>query len=208
MVSILIRFPRNPEIAKKWNIALGIDSEKIVYGFVCFEHFEDKHFKRKNKTELKPEAVPIISMIIDEAVAVTNSTESIESKNTQGQFSNNSIEFSSSQFTDTVDSCTNNANNATELISDCEYRSEAIFGEAKIADCQLNLNSGTCEKCAWKDQKISEKEDHIQRLRKELKNAKNKIYYLENTKRKLTEAFSELKQQQLINEEISKNLEV
>lgn len=55
-----VRFPKNRLIAVQWNAALGIDSNKFVQGLVCAEHFEDKYFKRKNKTELKPDALPTI----------------------------------------------------------------------------------------------------------------------------------------------------
>lgn len=47
-------------IAVQWNAALGIDTSVFVQGLICAEHFEEKYFKRKNKTELKPDAVPTL----------------------------------------------------------------------------------------------------------------------------------------------------
>lgn len=55
-----VRFPKNRMIAVQWNAALGIDTSLFVQGLICADHFEDKYFKRKNKTELKPGAVPTL----------------------------------------------------------------------------------------------------------------------------------------------------
>lgn len=58
----MFRFPKSREIAEKWNKALGIDSNIILYGYVCADHFENECFAKQNKTVLKPNAVPTINV--------------------------------------------------------------------------------------------------------------------------------------------------
>lgn len=241
MLFFSIRFPKNREIAEQWNIALGIEPEKYAYGFVCCEHFEDQHFKRKNKTELKTDAVPTIvqnkqnssieehhcnsndeMIAVFEAVALTDSMKSIEpisinaesssALGTLSLFLNNlhkSNEFCSLHsldFTLIVDICIGNAIDATGHSSNCALIEEAMEAEASVSFG--NLNSRACERCNWKDQLIEERDDQIRQLRRELKKAKHKIWSIETTKRKLNNAFAELKQRHLLDEKYSQMLEV
>lgn len=69
-------------------------------------------------------------------------------------------------------------------------------------------NDKKCGACIRKDYVIWEQKETIRDLRKKLKKANDKIWYLENIKRKLDTAFSELKKQNLLNEELCKVLEV
>lgn len=71
------RFPKNRLISIQWNVALGIDEDKFAQGLVCQDHFEDKHFKRKNKTELKPDAVPTI--FSSQEITLYHSTDHLDS---------------------------------------------------------------------------------------------------------------------------------
>lgn len=56
---VVFRFPKNEELAAKWKKALGIEIiQGYITGTVCVEHFTDFEFKRKNKKELKSDAIP------------------------------------------------------------------------------------------------------------------------------------------------------
>lgn len=56
-----ISFPKNKEIAAKWNSFIGIDVNKSLRGRVCSDHFEDEYFlKYKAVLKLKPHAVPTL----------------------------------------------------------------------------------------------------------------------------------------------------
>lgn len=59
-----IRFPTNGEIAQKWKEALGMQGiQKQITGNVCADHFSGSDFKRKNKTELKPNVIPSMNLL-------------------------------------------------------------------------------------------------------------------------------------------------
>lgn len=60
-------------------------------------------------------------------------------------------------------------------------------------------NSAVCDECLKKD-------DIIKELRKKLKRATNKIWYMEKIKRKLDAAFTELKQQQILDDKMCETL--
>lgn len=62
--------------------------------------------------------------------------------------------------------------------------------------------------CILKDELIEAKEAQIKKLRSKLVKVQKKIWYLEFTKRKLNTAISELKKQSLVDEELSRNIEV
>lgn len=59
-----------------------------------------------------------------------------------------------------------------------------------------------------KDKLLEEKDSQIKNLRKRLKKAQQKLWYLENVKKKLNSAFLELKKQSLVTEEQCKVLRV
>lgn len=65
-----------------------------------------------------------------------------------------------------------------------------------------------CIECVMKDHLLSEKDEYIKVLRKKLRKANAKIWYLEKTKKKLDKAFSELKQQKVLDEKMCKAVEV
>lgn len=65
-----------------------------------------------------------------------------------------------------------------------------------------------CEFCQPKDSLIVQKDEQIRDLRKRLLKAQKKIWKIEKTKTKLTDAISSLKDGQLLNEELCMALEV
>lgn len=56
------RFPKNGENVQKWKTALGLEYiQNQITGNVCMDHFKESDFRRKNKTELKPNVIPHLS---------------------------------------------------------------------------------------------------------------------------------------------------
>lgn len=155
---VLFRFPKNQEIAKQWNIALGIDTNEIVYGLICFEHFEDRHFKRRNKTELKPDAVPTIFLhrLDPSGVSTINFDD------------NNNDEIYQTQRK--ITPASSMASNAS------------VAATVDAASCNVHLTL-QCTACDMRDRLINEKESQIRELRKKLLKAQQKNWYLEKTKK-------------------------
>lgn len=194
-VSFRIRFPKNHDVAAKWNIALGFDGNKILHGFVCFEHFEDDRFKRKNKSELKADAIPTIIELAEPIPTLASATSRSDT------VAENSIE---PEFFDEMDGI----NGCAKQISDC-LSNEVIVTIATVPAVRpVPTTRSQCQECKKRGYLISKQQDEIRELRMKLKKANAKIYYLDSTKRKLETAFSEMKQEKLINEELSKSLEV
>lgn len=71
-----------------------------------------------------------------------------------------------------------------------------------------NLVHLHCEECAKKEYLINTKDEIIKELRKKLKKANTKIWYLETTKRKLGASLSELKKKELLDKKACEALEV
>lgn len=193
-------------IAEKWNAALGFEPQKYISGPVCFEHFEDAHFKRKNKSVLEPHAVPIItqSSTIEENQN-NNAHEldySVDSTN-EVLITNASSAINSSKAIDILDDCT------AEHISDCSSSGSSIPSIPTVATTESQSYLKTqCEECVKKDYLVNKQKLEIIQLRKKVKKANEKIWNLEKMKRKLDTAFFELKQHQLLDDELCKSLEV
>lgn len=168
---------------------------------VCFEHFEDDRFKRKNKSELKAGAIPTIIKPI----------ESIEpAAPAVVDFGGNGTE---SEFVEEIE-VAEHVEHMNMVSSDCTFNQTiATIGTIATAispistEDQSDFNS-QCKACIQKDFLINKQSDEIRELRQKLKKANNKIWYLKNTKEKLDTAFSELQKQQLLNEELCNALEV
>lgn len=187
------RIPKDRAIAAKWNAFLGFGAEKIIHGFICFEHFEDHDFKRKNKTGLKPHAVPKVT-IEPQNHSIQNDNVSDEILEANDQFLSNDIELSSSQAVSIFD-----------ISTEADAHTEISATDApNIAECQPT----NCEECVKKDYLLITKCEKIEELRRKLKKANTKIWYLETMKRKLGKSLSELKQQGILNEKAYKALEV
>lgn len=153
---------------------------------------------------MKPHAVPIVTKHIEkiqnddvlesndaieslvESIEVSTTSASVSSDTNNDQFSNNAIKsIQSSQAVEILDSC------VTEHISN-----------------RSNHSSTPCKDCVKKNYAIDKQQEEIKQLRRKLREANAKISYLENTRRKLDITISELKQQQLLNEELCNSLEV
>lgn len=183
---LLTRVPKNRDIAEKWNIALGFEAKKCIYGFVCFEHFESDDFKRNDKTVLEPHAVPkVVTAAQNPSIQENRNSNTLELNDPDDSISAFQ-ECSSTSVDDSVDG----NNSQIPLITQC---TQCVKKEYLISE---------------KDYIISEKDEEIKELHKKLKKANAKIWYLEKIKRKLDSAFSELKQQKLLDENMYETLEV
>lgn len=199
-------------IAEKWNAALGFEPQKYFSGPVCFEHFGDEHFERKNKSILKPHAVPIITQSSTGSTIEENQNNnahelnySVDSTN-EVLIANASSAINSSGAIDILGDCT------AEHISNCSSSGSSIPTVATVAtvattESQSHLKT-QCEECVKKDYLVNKQKLEILHLRKKVKQANEKIWNLEKMKRKLDAAFSELKQQKLLDDELCKSLEV
>lgn len=186
---LFIRFPKDQAIAKKWNIALGLEVNKIVHGHVCCEHFNENDFKRKNKTNLRSDAIPTI-IVEKEAL---KPIETIEP--TPVPISIHSPPDAHRTF-DTVDS------NLSEAIAMVEISHSQHDQHGPITQCQ------TCKECVKKDYLIDLQKMKIHDLQIKLKKSNSKIWHLESMKRKLDAAFLKLKKEELLNEELCTALQV
>lgn len=75
------------------------------------------------------------------------------------------------------------------------------------ADNQIRTGS-KCTECKTKDILIDLKLAQIKKLRKRLQKVQQKNWYMEKTKRKLSSAFSKMKEERLLNAELCKVIEV
>lgn len=153
------RFPKNREIAAKWNSFLGIDPNKILNGTICAEHFEETCFKRKDHSELKPNSVP----------SKLNSDISVPSLPSYD-------EPVGHIFDENHENSENTTNNSAHLHS--SLSPVATTAEAMQAENQ------ECMECKMKDELIEKKDVQIKNLQNRLKKAQKRIWYLENVKKK------------------------
>lgn len=177
---IRIRFPKDETIAKQWNIAIGIDTNKIARGLVCFEHFEDRHFKGKKNKILNSDAVPTIF----------KTQELADSEN-----GNQSAQIAIAK----------TANLAYTIAIATPSSTIATADTTKSAHRQI---VSQCIECDSKDRIIDTKDAQIRILRKSLKEAQKKMWYLEKSKNKLNSALSELREKKVVDENLCKSLEV
>lgn len=118
----------------------------------------------------------------------------------QTSVSNNVIPSSSNEVNDVV--ITMEDMNISENSTNCSRDASVAMVEG-IDTCNQSCQSCAIKKCLIDEQKIQ-----IQELQKELKKAKNKIWYLDTTKRRLNVTLSEMKMQQLIDQELYNTLQV
>lgn len=189
LIKINIRFPKDRKISEKWNLFVGVESDKILNGRLCFEHFESECFERKNKSRLRVGAIPTIEMANSNDQIAPNS--SLVSPTVAIASSNDNIDPPSSPMSSIIEKTNSTDQNA--------IHSSELSPTIAIAQCK---------ECRKKDALINERNIEIQSLHKSLLKAQKRNWYLESIKRKLNTAFSDLKKQSLVDEELSKSLEV
>lgn len=211
----MIRFPKNRDIAEKWNSSLGIEANKILHGFVCFEHFENECFKRKDKSRLSADAVPTIFETQPKLSTEANSDDvcdmpdiDISSDVSCLTSAVAVVKLNESHCSDGSDQIASPASSSVPF-QIASFSSTRSTPSSTIAIVNNQSCSNTqCKECVLKDDLIEAKEAQIKKLRSNLIKAQKKVWYLESVKRKLNTAFSELKKQSLVDEELSRNLEV
>lgn len=206
-----VRFPKDRNVSVEWNLALGIEADKYLNGHVCIQHFEDECFKTKRRMELKPNSVPTIF------------------KSRQGNDAECIDYTQSTAFTDIIeeieDPMSSTATTAIAVVSQHNEQLPISFDDiiedpnASGADCTGHIYTAShidtivdkrmwCTECMLKDEIIEQKNFEIKNLRKKLLVAQKKNWYLESVKRKLDACLLELKNQSVINEQLSGILEV
>lgn len=110
-----------------------------------------------------------------------------------------SIEESSSVHNDIESNYDMESNNDMELNNDME--SAENYGEVIAL---VNV----CSECETKNELINKQAQQLRTLRKKLKKANQKIWYLEKVKSKLDSAFAEMKNQRILDENLCNTIEV
>lgn len=170
-------------MATQWKLAIGIDCNKCVKAFVCSEHFCENDFKRKNKSELKKGSVPTIFKAIEQ----DNNDAREPNRPTQ---LNDKIERNGH----------NEVDDTRESIDHIEHNDSHQMDDF--------IGNVQCTSCNRKDVLIENYERQIEKLKKDLKSARNKAYYLESVKKKLSTILSQMKEDKLIDDKLLKSLEV
>lgn len=157
-------------------------------GYVCSEHFKDECFALKNKSRLKPDAVP---MILEKPLEQPNCSAEVGTNNELGM--------------------ANMATSPTSPASPSNLARLAPATPATVATTATACSGSSrsqCMECQKKDALIAENETEIKNLKNCLKKLQKKVSYLSTIRRKLDTAFSELKEQSLVDEELCRSLEV
>lgn len=229
-----IRFPKNRDIAQKWNSFLGFEPDKIIKGLICAEHFQDECFNhQKNKIELRPSSVPTIHPVPVQSTdaAVTDIASALENVTIVDPSSSSPPTTSHVPLTAAVTD-KSDINSTIAAVSSIRYpifpvQSTAAavadiasaFENVTIVDpsssppTHVPLTAATpdcsnCMNCLLKDMLIKEQNVQINDLRKRLKKTQQKVWYLEKVKTKLNSALLELKEKSLLNEEQCNDLKV
>lgn len=204
-----VRFPKDREVAVKWNLALGIEADKYLCGHVCMQHFEDECFKTKRKLELKQNTVPTIFKTKQSndadctdcaqsiAFDVIENLTSSSAASTIAMVSQNNENLPIPHFSDDI------IENPTS--SGADY-TRHIYTSSSI-DTVVDKRTW-CTECLLKDEIIEQKDVQLKTLRKKLRAAQKNNWHLESVKRKLDTSLLDLKNQSIINEQLSDILEV
>lgn len=207
------RFPKDRNISKQWNLALGFDVDKFIgYGCVCFKHFARECFDGQ---KLKTNAVPTI---IDECVAENSIVPNVQTESITSVAPN--LCSSSTTTAGTVDlqnipcmEC--EQKNQLMKIKDvkikmlsmsCQKKHELLkVKEAEIQELSKQTNElqkiyeSTIQKLLEKNQmydaleySLQEKDDKIHEMSKLLDKSRKKVWYLEKVKQKLNTTISKL----------------
>lgn len=189
----MFRFPKNREVAKKWNMSIKIDPEKILNGHICSKHFEPSCFKYTNKSQLLADAVPTIFEIFQHQESENIISDIATESNTLHSIIKDQ-QASSTVSIDEVD------------VSEIDLLTTTYIADATTYDPKCS--QAQCIECQLKDEIIEEKEEQIRNLKASLKRAQKKCWYLETVRVKLDAALKSLKEQTLVDEEQCRTLEV
>lgn len=185
----VFRWPQHPDMAKRWQAAIGIgDNEGASTKWcICCEHFKDEDFERKDKSRLRPQAIPSIKLNAVDSMDYTDYTDTVIRENNAIQTTDGKIDCSSSEMGCFDANCQNTLDG--KIIESCHETSEM----------DPNSSNELCEGCASKSSIIEKQNNRISELEALLKKCRNKVYYLDTTKTKLASSLLELKNQQIIN---------
>lgn len=186
----MFRIPKNRDIAEKWLSFLGVEANP--HGYVCNKHIKDEYMN-KNKNRLLSKAAPAM---FSEEVGKNNQISSPLSTTiaTIGTKSDQNVEK------DVID--------ITESFASLASLSPAFLEPSTPSTSSTIVGANPCEQCMKKDDRIDSLEAEIRLLKHKLQCANKKVSYLKKVRNKLEIAFSDMKKQNIINEDQCKLLEV
>lgn len=197
--------------------------EKNCLGHVCFIHFEHKCFKKLNngkvskKTELEANSVPTI---FEEPVAEV--AEVAELTEVCNNMSNNFLDaddlivplsalaFATPEKKNRSSSTLIVKPEILMLTPPSIVTTSTPTSSSTVATVETSNVQGCshCVECVKKDKLIDIRDAQIRELRKTLNKVQKKVWYLETVRKKLDATLSEMKKQSLLDEELSRTLEV
>lgn len=149
-----------------------------IRGYVCNAHFNDEYMY-KDKNRLKPIAAP---------ATFANNIEKAESKLCQKIAKHNN---------DVID------------VSGITKSFTIVSLSPKSSACPITtMTKKTCEECMEKNDRIDKLEAEVRMLKQKLLCSNKKVSYLKKIRNDLDKAFSNMKEQNIIDEEQCKLLEV
>lgn len=210
----MFKIPRNREIAEKWLSFLGIQS--TAHGFICNKHFKDEHMN-KAKTRLFPNAAPTIwdvsknigtadriSFPLSICTTITRAEPELKKSNQNLNIDDDGTDGTTNHIDlmDTMHTFTP----PSSPLSPALPSTTAMADTTKIAKRTEKICSNS--QCMAKDVQIDRLQAEIRLLKNKLVKVQRKVSYLQRIKRNLDSAFSDMKKQNIINEERCKLLEV
>lgn len=198
-------------MAEKWNSALSIDVAKFIQGTVCFLHFGDECFTRREngkitkRTELKANSVPTIFEIhVDKVTEVSSNLGNslIDADDLINPLS--TLTFATPK-KNLVALPSNLSLTPPSVITSSSPTLTSTVATVATSNVQ---SSSHCIECIKKDKLIDIRDAQIRELRKTLKKVQKKVWYLETVRKKLDATLSEMKKQLLLDEELSRSIEV
>lgn len=182
-----IRFPKNNDLAIKWNEALGLSG--IKNGMVCQNHFNANEFKRRHGEIVGPGkfAIPIIYTVSSEQNVKAVQQDILEDPiQVLTQAIDKSFIFS------------NDSNEAVETFEQSEQR-----------ECHNAVDhNNICQECLLKDEMLRKNQIQIEKLKSDLKSMRNKVDYLKSTRLELNATLKKLQEEKLVDEKLITALEV
>lgn len=185
----MFRCPKQPDLARRWVAAIGIGGTDFASKrwSICCEHFKDEDFERKDKSRLRPQAIPSIKL---SAVDSTNNEIfQIDGNVDCASLVVEYLEYPEANFQNSLD----------ENVIVCCHETSGMNPYSAIQPC---------EECASKQSIIEKMSKRISELEKLLKKCRNKVYYLDTTKTKLASSLLKLKTQQITNARQHRTFEV
>lgn len=163
----------------------------MLHGLICVEHFKNGDLKKVgDKFQLIPDSVPSIF-------------------NTNSQNKDEGVDENIDEGSHPCDLKLHGLS-ILEVSEYNEASSADIVSSGFVVESSVDkfAITGDCNSCKSKDDLIRKYKEEIMKLRKDLKNVRSKVYYLESTKSKLKSVMLQLKDQSLVDMKLLSSLQV